>query len=73
MSNISISILLVYLSVSSTVTAFVLHSKMTVFMKFMWVGFIWMLPFLGSFTWLLIQSFDHKFQMDGAIRQELPS
>lgn len=42
-------------------------------MKFMWVGFIWMLPFLGSFTWLLIQSFDHKFQMDGAIRQELPS
>lgn len=73
MSNISISILLVYLSVSVTVTAFVLHSKMTVFMKFMWIGFVWMLPFLGAFTWLLIQSFDHKFQMEGAHRQELPS
>lgn len=73
MTNLQISLLLVYLSVSITVTGFVLHSKMTGFMKFMWISFVWMLPFLGAFTWLLIQSFDHKFQMDGAFRQELPS
>lgn len=73
MSNISISLLLVYLAVSFTVVAFVLHSKMAMFMKLMWIGFVLMLPFLGAFTWLLIQSFDHKFQMDGAHRQNLSS
>ncbi len=72
-SNISISLIVVHIAISSAVTAFVTHCKMPLFMKFMWIGFVWMLPFLGVITWLLIQSFEHKFQMDGGYRQELPS
>jgi hypothetical protein len=72
-NNISISLLLVYVSLSSVITAFIIYGRMSIFMKCMWVAFVWMLPFLGSVTWLLIQSYDHKFQMDGGLRQELPS
>ena len=70
LSAISISVLLIYFSVTGIVTAFVVHSKMIPFLKFMWIVFIWILPFLGIFAWLLVQSFDHKFEMDGILRKE---
>ena len=65
MTNISIAVLVVYIALTSVVSAIMILSKLSRFMKVMWVAFVWMLPFLGSFAWLLIQSFEHKFKMDG--------
>lgn len=64
-SNISISILLVYFSLTSVVIAFILARKLSPVIKIMWITFVLMVPFVGSFVWLLIQSFEHKFHMDG--------
>lgn len=64
-SSTSFSILLMYLSVTGVTSVLIFRSQMPIAMKLLWVGFVSMLPFLGAFGWFLVQSFDHKFQMDG--------
>lgn len=72
-SNNTISIILMYISLSSAVSAFVIFGRLSLFLKSMWILFIWMVPFLGPLGWIFIQSFEHKFQMEGGYRQELGS
>ena len=68
MSNISIAVLVIYIALTTVISTFMILSKLSRFMKVMWIAFVWMLPFLGSFAWLFIQSFEHKFKMDGEYR-----
>ncbi len=65
--HFSIALVLIYFSLTGLASTLILQQKLTAFMKFMWLFFVWMLPFLGSLGWFFVQSFEYKFKTDGGV------